>query len=379
MPIFVSFVMGPKDAYFFNSPTHWAWRNLPPDVEALFTKRPPIKDVIEFALGENGTYFVSYRDHNGEIYCRHYNLPNPLTEYLYCGHPHIIRDLSTLSISIGPWESYYAHDKTSSSWSNIPSSLEKALLHRLVSQDAWKTVWKEEGRDAPSFVSLGADGSYFMRTVKGGGSWDLKGREKEEGLKGTNDFLEKTPDFTGVASLYLFPHHPASYILLLTSGKAFSNLPEHTWEDYNKMAPSLPPLIQTLAPIPCVPQSQPTSQTQIPPPQTQQQFRQQPQLQSSQVTGWVPNSSAGYPAGTYFRGHLVQRAGAAPVLPPVTWPYITGHGPLGAFGGTGFSNPYDAQVGTFSNSGGSVGGYNTSTPGGDAGGLRGVSTATSNR
>lgn len=181
-------------------------RNLPPDVEALFTKQPPIKDVVELALGENGTYFVSYRDHDGEVYCRHYNLPNPLTEYLYCGHPRVIRDLTTLSISIGPWESYYAHDKTSASWGNLPSPLEKALLHRLVSQDAWKTIWKEEGREAPSFVSLGADGSYFMRTVKGGGSWDLKGREKEEGLRGTNDFLEKCTDFTGVAVRASFLH-----------------------------------------------------------------------------------------------------------------------------------------------------------------------------
>lgn len=49
----------------------WRYRhNLPPDVEALFTKQPPIKDVIEFALGEEGAYFVSYRDADGAVYCR---------------------------------------------------------------------------------------------------------------------------------------------------------------------------------------------------------------------------------------------------------------------------------------------------------------------
>ena len=73
-----------------------------------------------------------------------------------------------------------------------------------MTQDAWKTTWKEGGRDAPSFVSLGADGSYFMRTVKGGGSWDLKGREKEEGMKGTNKFLEDLSDFNGVAVGFCF-------------------------------------------------------------------------------------------------------------------------------------------------------------------------------
>lgn len=225
--------------------------NLPPDVEALFVKQPPIKDVIEFALGDHGTYFISYRDDDGQVYCSkdtffgsphvfpststpldlqlssrpvriqpllstfpklalyishrshclhstgHYNLPNPLTEYLYHGHPHVIRDLATLSISLGPYESYYAHDKTSASWANLPPVLEKAIEHRLLSQDAWKTLWKENGREAPSFVSLGADGSYFMRTVGGGGSWDLK--SKEEGIMGTNKFLENSKDFSGVA------------------------------------------------------------------------------------------------------------------------------------------------------------------------------------
>ncbi|KAF2243410.1 hypothetical protein BU26DRAFT_117282 [Trematosphaeria pertusa] len=276
MTIFVNFTMGAKEAYFFNSPTHWAWHNLLPDVEALFTKQPPLKDVIEFALGDNGTYFVSYRDHDGQIFCRHYNLPNPLTEYLYHGHPHVIRDLSTLSISLGPYESYYAHDKTSASWSNLPPALEKAVLGRLVSQDAWKTVWKENGRDAPSFVSLGADGSYFMRAVGGGGSWELK--SKEDGMVGTNKFLNDSKDFTGVAGLYLFAHHPNSYVLLLTSGKAFSNLPEHTWADYNKMAPALPPLVQTMSPIPCTPQ--PRQQAPAPVPQPHPQLQPQQRIQT---------------------------------------------------------------------------------------------------
>ncbi|KAF1951971.1 hypothetical protein CC80DRAFT_495620 [Byssothecium circinans] len=216
--------------------------------------------------------------------CRHYNLPNPLTEYLYHGHPHVVRDLSTLSITLGPYEAYYAHDKTTASWANLPPNLEKALLGRLVSQDGSKTVWKNGGRDAPSFVSLGADGSYFMRTVAGGGSWDLKSKEKEEGMNGTNKFLEESRDFTGVAGLYLFPHNPASYILLLTSGKAFSNLPEYTWADYNKMAPHLPRLKQSASPIPCVP-----SQPSQPAPQQQQQYQRQPS-HAPPAPGCCPNA-----------------------------------------------------------------------------------------
>lgn len=131
----------------------------------------------------------------------HYSLPNPLVTYLYASHPHVIRDLQTLSITLGPYDSFYAHDKTSAQWANLPPLLEKAVLNRLESQDAWKTVWKENGQEAPSFVSLGADGTYFMRTVCGGGSWDLKITPKTEsdGMKGTNTFLEEAKDFKGVA------------------------------------------------------------------------------------------------------------------------------------------------------------------------------------
>lgn len=212
MAISTTFVLGPKEAYFFNSPTHWAWHNLPPEVEALFTKTPSIQDVIELTLGAHQAFFVSYRDHDGQVLCKHYNLPNPLVEYLYASQPSVMRDLSTLSISLGPYDSYYAWDRTSASWSNVPPGLEKALLKRLESQDAWRTTWKADGYEAPCFVSLGNDGAYFMRTVSGGGCWDFKlpkvegrsglgmmGGDGWEGIRGTNTFLEKCSDFTGVA------------------------------------------------------------------------------------------------------------------------------------------------------------------------------------
>jgi hypothetical protein len=182
--------------------------NLPPDLEALFTSTPPIQDVLELSLGSNGTYFVSYRDSTSALLCKHYNLPNALTSWLYASHPAVIRDLATLSITLGPYDSYYAWDKTSASWSNLPPKLEKSILNRVESQDAWKTVWKASGAEAPSFVSLGADEAYWMRTVSGGGCWDLKcsaapanpgALDGMAGLRGTNKFLEESSDFGGVA------------------------------------------------------------------------------------------------------------------------------------------------------------------------------------
>lgn len=187
----------------------------------MFTKQPPVRDVIELALGPNSSYFISYRDHDGQILCKHYNLPNPLTEYLYASQPHVIRDLTTLSITLGPYDSYYAWDKITASWSNLPPSLEKGILARLEHQDVWTTRWKAAGAEAPSFVSLGADGAYFMRTICGGGSWDLKcgkqgdSREGWEGMRGTNSFLEQLSDFNSIA---VRTNHPSTWLrFLLTS------------------------------------------------------------------------------------------------------------------------------------------------------------------
>lgn len=81
-------------------------------------------------------------------------------------------------------------------------------MNRVESQDAWKTTWKANGAEAPSFVSLGADEAYWMRTVSGGGCWDLKcsvppknpgAEDGMAGMRGTNKFLEDVDNFNGIA------------------------------------------------------------------------------------------------------------------------------------------------------------------------------------
>lgn len=61
------------------------------------------------------------------------------------------------------------------------------------------------------------------------------------------------------------PSHPNAYVVILTSGKMFSNLPEHTWTDYSKMADKLPPFVQQRAPLPPLP----ASAAQVQPPHMQ--------------------------------------------------------------------------------------------------------------
>jgi hypothetical protein len=222
---------------------------MPPDIEALFTKTPAMKDVIELALGTNGTYFVSYRDHDDQVLCKHYNLPNALTSWLYGSHPSIIRDLSSLSIALGPYDSYYAWDKNCASWSNLPPKLEKSILNRVETQDAWRTTWKAGGAEAPSFVSLGADEAYWMRTVSGGGCWDLKistpptnpgATDGMAGLRGTNKFLEDSSNFCNIAvSLFTSKRN----LILISAGPLPLPLSprrlhphHHSWQSFFKFA-----------------------------------------------------------------------------------------------------------------------------------------------
>ena len=61
------------------------------------------------------------------------------------------------------------------------------------------------------------------------------------------------------------PSHPNADVVILTTGKMFSNLPEHTWTDYSKMADKLPLFVQQRAPLPPMP----TPAAQVHPPQMQ--------------------------------------------------------------------------------------------------------------
>jgi hypothetical protein len=100
--------------------------------------------------------------------------------------------------------------------------------------------------------------------------------------------------------LHLFPSHPDAYVLITTAGKAFSNLPEFTWPDYNKIASALPTFVQTMLPIPPMPQPrqhpqsppamQPTQPSQAHYQQSYQQLRQVQQQQNC-----CPQGSPGVP------------------------------------------------------------------------------------
>lgn len=67
-------VFGPNDSYFLNSPTKWSMAGLPPDVGALFTQQPKIKEVYDMALGPDDSFLVAYLDHTGCRICMRQSL-----------------------------------------------------------------------------------------------------------------------------------------------------------------------------------------------------------------------------------------------------------------------------------------------------------------
>jgi hypothetical protein len=100
-------------------------------------------------------------------------------------------------------------------------------------------------------------------------------------------------------AVHLMPTQANAYVMVLTNGKVFSNLPEHTWSDYVKMADKLPNFVQYMSPLPPMPappqmaapprQAQvQTQQTLMPPQQTPMPPQQAP-MSPQQHQGLPPD------------------------------------------------------------------------------------------
>lgn len=231
--IYICFAFGPKENYFFNAPSQWARKNLPVSINALFTKNPPIKEVYELVLGENDSYYIGYLDSDGKVYCRKHGLPRGLMEWLGTNEKgFMIRDVRTISIDLGSNGAYWACDKNGSAWGNLPDGLVKSIEIRRNPHGGWKPNRR------PSVVALGYNGAYIMTCEGGGGAWDLKGQHAE-----LDTFLRKNSEsLSDIAGIWFDAYRPGKYVLLLTNGKVYSDLPEYCQADYKKVADSIPDL-----------------------------------------------------------------------------------------------------------------------------------------
>ena len=184
----VCFAFGQNNSYLLNCPKKWARYNLPAGVERIFTKHPPIKDVYDLVLGPSGSYYFGYRDFDDKPYCTHHGLPFHLTQWLSprAGHDYIYYDIPTLSITLGPDDSYVVHDKTNLAWCGVPDILAAWLL--------------QHGAQRTKLVALGVESSFVVVNTDGSGLSSIHG-----GYQGLESVLTsmKNYDEIHVSSLTL--------------------------------------------------------------------------------------------------------------------------------------------------------------------------------
>ncbi|KAI1609421.1 hypothetical protein EDD37DRAFT_159577 [Exophiala viscosa] len=210
---------GPNDGFIFMSPTRWSSQNFPSEICDLARGPPACKEIYEVALAPNGAFCVIYSAMNGQMMLTRDRLPNDLETWLVPisgGGVSAARDLPTLNVCLGPNESFFAFDKNGAIWDGLPDAFETALVGLRTSYGSFLP-----GKD-PQGVSLGADDTYIMTTVDGGGIWDLRG---------TNDFLHNYLSQLKTRknlTFVLSPCHTGTSLVISTDGATSANVPPST-------------------------------------------------------------------------------------------------------------------------------------------------------
>lgn len=94
-----------------------------------------------------------------------HNLPLQLESWLIDPTTHTCkRDIPTLAVELGPDRSFFARDKDSYRWHNLPDALEEAIQQRLC-----PAGWTAR----PDLVVLGADGAFIYANDRGGHCYAL--------------------------------------------------------------------------------------------------------------------------------------------------------------------------------------------------------------
>ncbi|KIV81387.1 hypothetical protein PV11_03578 [Exophiala sideris] len=208
---------GPNEGFLFKSPTRWSSMNFPSDICDIVRGPPASQEIYEIALAPNGAFCIVYTAMNGQMMLTRDRLPHDLEKWLvpgYGGAVSAARDLTTLSVCLGPNESFFAFDKNEAIWDGLPAAFETALLGlRNVAAGGFKP-----GKN-PQCVALGADDTYIMITADGGGVWDLRG---------TNDFLHNYLSQLKTRKdlcFVLSPHHTGTSMVISPDGATSANVP----------------------------------------------------------------------------------------------------------------------------------------------------------
>lgn len=89
---------------------------------------------------------------------------------------YLVRDVKNLMVTLGPNNSFFATDKKSTYWRNLPAPLDKEIIALRNSKNEMTTGFK--------CVQLGINGNYVMIKEGNGGAWQLSS------YPGLNRFLD---------------------------------------------------------------------------------------------------------------------------------------------------------------------------------------------
>ena len=156
-------VLGPNGSYFFKTSEKLSWKGLPADVVALIKTEPNLKEVYELAIGPNGSFAAIWIDRTGRFRIRHQGLPASLRNWVINPATNVVnsgRDVATLSITLGPDDSFFAFDKSDAKWA-LPPPISAQIEQFRQSSGGFKVG------SFPRSVSLGPDGTFIFISVRG--------------------------------------------------------------------------------------------------------------------------------------------------------------------------------------------------------------------
>ncbi|CAD6593664.1 MAG: hypothetical protein ASARMPREDX12_007422 [Alectoria sarmentosa] len=213
--------LGPGETFLFDTPGGTTTINLPEglkDLEEGVGQGRPIQAIYSLNFGWNGAYILAARTVNGPV-IRTQNLPPQLDFWLIDPITHTCkRDIASLTVELGPNGSFYARDKDSYRWHNLPDALEEAIQQHLC-----PAGWTAK----PDFVVLGADGAFIYSNDR-----------RPQTCAG------KLSETAGAHSLVQWVsmsiYRPGHFIVLHNSGHHIAELPSDSFQALNSMAGSLP-------------------------------------------------------------------------------------------------------------------------------------------
>lgn len=151
----------PQSAHWNYALTNAPRNALPIAVDNLFTRTPPVRDVLCLALGPAQSYYFGYIDVDGKAYQINQNLPLGLSQWLATDSQGFVNhDIRSTTVTLGADGSYVVKDKSKMAWSGVPDAAAQRL----------------QTAGIPRLISLGMDRSFVIVNADGSGYRDLRGR-----------------------------------------------------------------------------------------------------------------------------------------------------------------------------------------------------------